>query len=414
VLDESTLVWPEYRGNGQFSTQGNLKAYSGASILLPFCDGSIFQIVGTALCKYAEGVCVDQQDIECHFFVQKVVETTGLALQWNLVSNSGMSHPVIGGYEGINVELDRELSKPPDASDLSAADGAAKAEVVRLRALLRNLKESEFEECNGKSRYNTPTKKLVKIRKGKLCAPGIKSYVVDSEGAFEMMHKPGQYINLLLASGRNRYWTISGSPELLSSNSKVEITVKLEPEGRGGSKELYDIDSEGLTAEVLGIDGEMCVDLFQEHPRKKMLFLSSGIGITPFLCIARGLAAAHAARMAKCNLDVLMLHSTRGLDAMPYLQELRSIVLRSPDWQTDSSFRLLVLDTAHKDGQSTQIAPDVRHGRCTATVLTDEVPDITERHVCICGSTNFTKAQLAALEMIGVPQSQIQTEAFDF
>merc|ERR1712125_278995 len=89
---------------------------------------------------------------------------------------------------------------------------------------------------------------------------------------------------------------------------------------------------EGLNAEVMGIDGEMCVDLFDEQPQKKMLFLSSGIGITPFLCIARGLATAHNAGVGKCNLDVLMIHSTRGLDAMPYLEELRSIALDSAGW----------------------------------------------------------------------------------
>eukprot|EP00931_Biecheleriopsis_adriatica_P106417 TRINITY_DN8087_c0_g1_i1.p1 TRINITY_DN8087_c0_g1~~TRINITY_DN8087_c0_g1_i1.p1 ORF type:complete len:814 (-),score=136.37 TRINITY_DN8087_c0_g1_i1:190-2337(-) len=419
VLDEQTIVWPEYRGNGQLSTQGNLKAYSGASLLLPFCDGSIFQVVGTAICKYAEGACVDQQDIECHFFVQRIVETTGLALQWKLLSNSGMSPPVIEGCEGINVELDRELAKPSDASDLLAA-GAAKAEVVRLRALLRSLKESAVEESNGQSSYNKPTKKLVKIRKGTLCAPGIKSYIVDSEGAFEMKHKPGQYINLLLDGGKNRYWTISGSPELLSTNSKVEITVKLEPEGRGGSKQLYEIDSDaGLQAEVLGIDGEMCVDLFEVKPRKKLLFLSSGIGITPFLCIARGLAAAHAAGVAKCDLDIVMMHSTRGLDAMPYYELLRSIELDSAGWRM-GSFRLLVLDTAHKDAQSTQTIanPNLRtadvNGRCSAEVMTREVPDIRERHACICGAAGFTKAMLTSLEMVGLPQGQIQTEAFDF
>merc|ERR1711972_485219 len=242
----------------------------------------------------------------------------------NLVSNSEISPPVIVGHEGVNLELDRELAKPLDASDLPAGEGAAIAEVVRLRALLRNLKESELNESHGHGNYNKPTKKLVTIRKGTICAPGIKSYIVDSNGSLELKHKPGQYINLLLEGGRNRYWTISASPELFSGNSKVEITVKLETEGRGGSKQLYEIDSDdGLQAEVLGIDGEMCVDLLDEQPRKKLLLLSSGIGITPFLCIARGLAAAHAAGVCKCNLDVLMIHSTRGLDAMPYLEELR-------------------------------------------------------------------------------------------
>merc|ERR1712014_163590 len=63
--------------------------------------------------------------------------------------------------------------------------------------------------------------------------------------------------------------------------------------------------------------------------KRKMLFLSSGIGITPFLCIARCLAAAHAVGKAMCNCDVVMMHSTRGLGAVPYIEELRSIAKES-------------------------------------------------------------------------------------
>jgi len=255
---------------------------------------------------------------------------------------------------------------------------------------------------------------MATISRGAVCAPDIKSYIVDTNGGMALTCKPGQYVNLLLDGGKERYWTISGSPDLFSEDviRRVEITVKLEPNGRGGSKQLWAIDSDqGLSAEVLGIDGEMTVDPLDPGEKRKLLFLSSGIGITPFLCIARCLAAAHAVGKAVCNCDVLMMHSTRGLDAVPYIEELRSIAKESPSWNTGTRFRILFFDTTKAaDSQ----CDDVRLGRCGVEQMSTEISDIEERHAMICGGASFTTAMLKALAEGGVPENRIQTEAFDF
>jgi len=439
---ENTVVWPEYRGNGQLSTQGNLRSHPYASLLLPFCkctkdcptDGScncthsVFEIIGTCECTYTVRQCLDDQDIECHMIVKEIRETKGIALDFCLVSNSAISPPVIpdsggqtqiGGEAHPSLTLDLELAalRELDVDKLSEAD--SKHQIEQLHKLLENLKQNDLKAIP-EGGWLKPQNNLVTIHKGTECAPGIKSYIIDSHGKLDLKHKPGQYVNVVLEGGKNRYWTISNSPQLFREEGqhKVEITVKLEKEGpgnpgKGGSQQLWNIDSdEGLKAELLGIDGEMCVEITEEGLQKKLLFLSSGIGITPFLCIARGLALAHKENKAQCKLDVLMLHSTRGLEAMPYLEELREISKNSTGWNTGSTFRLVIFNTAAKEGD--RFAFDVRFGRCGGDQLTQEVPDILGRRVMICGATAFTNAMLTGLAAVGIHDNQIQTEAFDF
>lgn len=49
VLDEKTLLWPDYLGNNMFNTLGNLASYPQAGLLfIDFATGATLQLMGTA------------------------------------------------------------------------------------------------------------------------------------------------------------------------------------------------------------------------------------------------------------------------------------------------------------------------------------------------------------------------------
>ena len=86
VLDEKTLLWPDYRGNSMFNTLGNVSAYPQAGLLfLNFDTGATLQLTGTAKIiwdmHHAEEFPGAQRLVE--FQCNEVIETQSvIPLRW--------------------------------------------------------------------------------------------------------------------------------------------------------------------------------------------------------------------------------------------------------------------------------------------------------------------------------------------
>jgi ferredoxin-NADP reductase len=95
---------------------------------------------------------------------------------------------------------------------------------------------------------------------------------------------PGAHIDLLLAPGLIRQFSLCGDP---GDRGRWRIAVLREPAGRGGSAYVHDAVGEGSLLRVRGPRNH-----FRLEPADRYLFIAGGIGITPILPM---LAAADAA-----------------------------------------------------------------------------------------------------------------------
>lgn len=106
----------------------------------------------------------------------------------------------------------------------------------------------------------------------------------DPAGAALPPWTPGAHLDLILASGLERQFSLCGDP---ADATTWRIAVLRETAGRGGSQEVHDTLTEGATVHVRGPRNH-----FPLEPAGRYIFIAGGIGITP---IRPMLAAAESA-----------------------------------------------------------------------------------------------------------------------
>jgi ferredoxin-NADP reductase len=95
--------------------------------------------------------------------------------------------------------------------------------------------------------------------------------------------KPGAHIDLHLPNGLVRTYSLCNEP---ADNTRYVIAVKREADGRGGSRALHDEIGIG---DVIGVSLPRG-GLKSETSITRYVFVAGGIGVTPFLSMARHLA----------------------------------------------------------------------------------------------------------------------------
>jgi len=92
VLDERTLIWPDYNGNGMFNTLGNITENPNSGLLfLDFKQGGIIQLSGSADIIWDKERALQFPGAEriIEFKIHKVIETeNATALRWKFVEYS--------------------------------------------------------------------------------------------------------------------------------------------------------------------------------------------------------------------------------------------------------------------------------------------------------------------------------------
>jgi vanillate O-demethylase ferredoxin subunit len=112
---------------------------------------------------------------------------------------------------------------------------------------------------------------------------GIKLFTLADPDQWELPpFKPGAHIDLHLPNGLVRTYSLCNEP---ADNARYVIAVKREADGRGGSRALHDDIRIG---DVIGVSLprgglEPGADI------RRHVFVAGGIGVTPFLSIARHL-----------------------------------------------------------------------------------------------------------------------------
>ncbi|MCV7000658.1 oxidoreductase [Mycolicibacterium alvei] len=123
---------------------------------------------------------------------------------------------------------------------------------------------------------------------------------------------PGAHIDLHLASGRVRQYSLCGDPTVTDS---YRIAVRRIPDGGGGSVEVHDRLQVGSRVSTHGPRNAFALTVpGHGSPAQRFRFIAGGIGITPILPML-GLAA-------RLGVDWSMVYAGRSRDSLPFLGEL--------------------------------------------------------------------------------------------
>ncbi|GAA1947953.1 PDR/VanB family oxidoreductase [Nocardioides panacihumi] len=160
----------------------------------------------------------------------------------------------------------------------------------------------------------------VVVRAVEEAADGVRTLWLarDDEGALPGW-EPGAHIDLLLADGLERQYSLCGDPADLSA---WRVAVLREPESRGGSAYVHERLAAGDTLQVRGPRNEFPLEGAERH-----LFIAGGIGITPLLPM---IAALHAR-----GADWRIVYGGRQRVSMAFLGELEQYDDRVTLWPQD-------------------------------------------------------------------------------
>jgi ferredoxin-NADP reductase len=120
----------------------------------------------------------------------------------------------------------------------------------------------------------------------------------------------GAHVDLRLSDGRVRQYSLCGDPQ---DRSRYEIAIKREEGGRGGSVWAHENLKEGTIAHVSAPRNNLPL----ADNAKRHVLIAGGIGITPFVSMARTLSAEKR--------DYMLHYCARSAEQAPLLKELQAV-----------------------------------------------------------------------------------------
>jgi ferredoxin-NADP reductase len=120
----------------------------------------------------------------------------------------------------------------------------------------------------------------------------------------------GAHVDLRMPDGRVRQYSLCGDPD---DRSRYEIAIKREATGRGGSIWTHENLREGSEVHISAPRNNLPLS----DKAKRHILIAGGIGITPFVSMARTLK--------RQNKDFTLHYCARSAEHAPLLVELREI-----------------------------------------------------------------------------------------
>ena len=148
----------------------------------------------------------------------------------------------------------------------------------------------------------------VKVAKVSEVADGVKTFMLTpAPGATLPGFSAGSHISLHLPSGLIRQYSLVNEP---GGEDIYQIAIKLEDNGRGGSKEAHEILREGATVKVSRPHNNFMLYESAKH----YLLISGGIGLTPLLSMSK--------RLKKVRKHFELHVCARDQRSIPFAEEL--------------------------------------------------------------------------------------------
>ncbi|WP_148046113.1 PDR/VanB family oxidoreductase [Nocardioides marmoriginsengisoli] len=175
---------------------------------------------------------------------------------------------------------------------------------------------------------------------------GVRSFrLVAADGGELPGWHPGAHVDVVLPSGRQRQYSLTGSPR---EHDHYRIAVREIADGGGGSREMHALEA----GQPLTLRGPR--NAFPFIGVDKYLFVAGGIGITPirpmlYDAIERGV-------------DWQFVYTGRDRGSMPFLAELTDLAAAYPD--------------------RVHLRPDDEFGVPTGLAILDYAPDGAALYTC--------------------------------
>jgi ferredoxin-NADP reductase/ferredoxin len=212
-----------------------------------------------------------------------------------------------------------------------------------------------------------------------------------SEGAdIPFAFLPGQFLTLHIAPGGvpiKRSYTIASAP---TRPQHIEITVKREEQGLV-SRWLHDVLAPGDEVTVEAPSGNFH---FTGEGAESVLLIGGGVGITPMMSVVRYLTdvgwpgTVHLVLGFRTPADFIFRDEVDRL-ATRHANLRVSVTMSEPDPSWSGS-----------------------KGHIDRALLAAAVEDLASQRAHICGPPTMMEAVKAALIALGMPETQIRTEAF--
>lgn len=238
----------------------------------------------------------------------------------------------------------------------------------------------------------------------------------DFVGPQQYAHmNPGKPISL--NDDRIRTWTVS-SAHVDGKTQSFELTMREKPGGlvtgalftvvrklkESMPHVMDDCRVLGMVVRLVGVAGDFVLPPIQDSPTavgKRLLFVAGGIGITPFLSMLKAVRERGEER------DVALLMSTR--EPMVLLNLVAEAISPPPE-----KLRLVVHVFSSQEILDLEISGVELHkhsSRISQEFWANDVKDVDEREVFLCGPPEFNKA---IQEFSGLGADRIHSEGFNY
>ena len=202
----------------------------------------------------------------------------------------------------------------------------------------------------------------------------------------------GQYLEWTLPEkkdtdrkGNRRYFTIASSP----TEGDVRMAVKITDPSSSYKKELLNLPL-GSIISAAQLAGDFTLP---KNPKKKLVFIAGGIGVTPFRSMVRYLFDSQ-------KRDVVMLYSNRTAEEIAYYDLF------------ERAHKELGMKTVYALTSDTRIFTGSHQGMIDTAMISQEVPDYRERTFYISGPRAMVVAFEKTLSELGISSRQIKTDYF--
>jgi ferredoxin-NADP reductase len=202
---------------------------------------------------------------------------------------------------------------------------------------------------------------------------------------------PGQFVTYSAEIGGKlvrRSYTIASSA---AQTAYVETTIKREDKGIF-SDYMHEKIAVGDLIDVMGPSGAFT---FSGKEADSVVLIGGGVGITPLMAAIRYLADIAWPG------EIYLVYGARSTNEFIFRDELEHRQRRMPN--------LHVAATMARSAGTAWMGPE---GPINREFLTRSVPDLTKRHIHLCGPPGMMRAMRELLADLGVPAAQVKTEAF--
>jgi ferredoxin-NADP reductase len=206
--------------------------------------------------------------------------------------------------------------------------------------------------------------------------------------------RPGQYLEWTLGHnkpdtrGNRRYFTIASSP----TEGTVMLGVKFYDKPSSFKQTLRSMNP-GDTIMAAQLAGGF---VLPKDPKKKLVFIAGGIGITPFRSMLKYLADNHEKR------SIALIYSSASMQEVAYYDVFREAAENSG------------INTIFTFTDRTKLDPAWKGhtGYVNEAMIEQVVPDYRERTFYVSGPHTLIDACDDAFSRMGIPRAQIKTDFF--